>query len=399
MTVNIIAWASILMITAACDSFVGLATLRFFLGVFEATISPGFVAITGIWWTRQEQADRSAFWVSYSSGNQEFPDISIGMLRNRWRPDHVWTRPHHWDLFTLEIHLMLGAIAVVWGVLFLLVVPGSPATAKWLTEDEKVIAVQQVADNRTGTKSRTLVKAQVLEAIADPKIILLALISFVNAIAPGGLSFGSLIIDGFGFSSLETTSMGMPLNALQAICTLSAGWIQSRFPNARLVIGSLAMIPPIIGACLINQLATSNKWGWLIGYWCLASYPVGFMVLLGLLSANIAGTTKRSTASALVFVFYCVCQIVGPQCFKPSEAPGYHSGILTRLLGFALNLVFNLALGFLYARENGKKEQALVGLSKEEILALQEESRRQGFEDVTDRKNVFSFDMFYEDGE
>lgn len=239
-----------------------------------------------------------------------------------------------------------------------------------------------------GTKTKTYVKAQVLEAVTDPKIILLALISFVNAIASGGLSFGSLILNGFGFSSLETTLMGMPFSALQAICTLSAGWIQSYFPKARLIIASLAMIPPIIGTCLINQLQTSNKWGRLIGYWCLASYPVGFMVLLGLLSANIAGTTKKNTAQAMVFVFYCVGQIVGPQCFKSSESPEYRSGIETMLVGFVLNLVFNLMLRDLYVWENGRRDKALVGLSEEERMALEDESKKQGFEDVTDKYNV-----------
>lgn len=45
--VNIVLWGAVLMTTAACHSFAGLATARFFLGVTEATISPGFVAITG----------------------------------------------------------------------------------------------------------------------------------------------------------------------------------------------------------------------------------------------------------------------------------------------------------------------------------------------------------------
>lgn len=53
------------MLTATCSSFAGLASVRFLLGMFEATISPGFVAITGIWWTREEQASRGAIWVSF----------------------------------------------------------------------------------------------------------------------------------------------------------------------------------------------------------------------------------------------------------------------------------------------------------------------------------------------
>lgn len=48
--VNIMVWGAILMTTAACSSFAGLATTRFLLGMAEATISPGFVAVTGIWY-------------------------------------------------------------------------------------------------------------------------------------------------------------------------------------------------------------------------------------------------------------------------------------------------------------------------------------------------------------
>lgn len=62
---NIILWGAVLLTTAACSSFAGLATVRFILGMTEATISPGFVAVTGIWWTRQEQAGRSALWISF----------------------------------------------------------------------------------------------------------------------------------------------------------------------------------------------------------------------------------------------------------------------------------------------------------------------------------------------
>ena len=71
------------------------------------------------------------------------------------------------------------------------------------------------------------------------------------------------------------------------------------------------MIPPIIGTLLINQLDLGNKWGRLVGVSLLAGYPTGFMVLLGLLATNVAGSTKRAWQSAMVFVMYCVGQIVG----------------------------------------------------------------------------------------
>lgn len=45
----VVAWGSILMITAACQNFAGLATCRFLLGVFEAAITPCFMMIVGMW--------------------------------------------------------------------------------------------------------------------------------------------------------------------------------------------------------------------------------------------------------------------------------------------------------------------------------------------------------------
>ena len=112
------------------------------------------------------------------------------------------------------------------------------------------------------------------------------------------------------------------------------------------------------------------------------------MVILGLLSTNIAGSTKRSVASGWVFVCYCVGQISGPQFFKSTQAPNYHSGIVAMLCGFVLNLVLNQVLRFLYARENKSREQVLVGKSEDEIADMKRESELQGFEDVTDKHNV-----------
>jgi len=366
------------MLTATCSSFAGLATIRFILGIFEATISPGFVAITGIWWTRQEQASRSAIWISFLG----FFGTIGGLIT--FGIGHIEGSIATWKL----IYLILGAFTIVWGILFIIVVPDNPATAKWLSEDERVVAVQRVVENRTGTKTRTFVKEQVVEALTDPKIILLGLISFVNALASGGLSFGSIIIAGFGFTPLQTSLMNMPLSFLQAVFTLLGGWAQTKLPNARLIVGSIAMLPPIVGTVLINQLAVDNKWGRLVGVWLLAGYPTGFMVLLGLLATNVAGTTKRSTASAVVFVCYCVGQISGPQFFKSTQAPSYHSGIVAMLVGFILNLVLNQVLRYVYMMENKRRDCALEGKSEEEIEALREESKVQGFENVTDKYNV-----------
>ncbi|CAJ2513061.1 Uu.00g011800.m01.CDS01 [Anthostomella pinea] len=376
--VNIVLWGGVLMTTAACSSFAGLATVRFILGMTEATISPGFVAVTGIWWSRQEQAGRSALWISFLGvGSFVGTLISYGI-------GHITGGLSTWKY----IYLILGSITMAWGVLFALFVPDSPSRVKWLDEDEKVVAIQRVVENKTGTKSRRFVKSQVVEAVTDPKVIVLGLISFVNALASGGLSFGSLVIAGFGFSPLQTTLMNLPLSAVQVVAQLGSGPLLAKVPSSRLHVGSLAMIPPIVGTVLINQLPATTKWGRLVGVWLLGSYPVGFLVILGLLSTNLAGSTKRSVASGWVFVCYCVGQIAGPQFFKSTQAPAYHSGIVAMLCGFILNFILNQVLRFLYVLENKKRDRAYDGKSEDELVDIKRESELQGFEDVTDKDNV-----------
>lgn len=115
---------------------------------------------------------------------------------------------------------------------------------------------------------------------------------------------------------------------------------------------------------------------------------MGFMVILGLLSTNIAGSTKRSLASGWVFICYCIGQIAGPQFFKSSEAPSYRHGIVAMLCGFILNLILNEILRFIYVVENNRRARSLEGKSGEEIAALNQESQVQGFEDYTDKTNV-----------
>lgn len=394
--VNIVLWGAILMTSAACSSFAGIATVRFLLGVTEATISPGFVAVTGIWWTRQEQAGRSALWISFL-GVGSFVGVLVA-----YGIGHITGGLSPWKY----IYLILGAVTVLWGVVFTLFVPDGPADVKWLTQEEKVVAVQRIVENKTGTKSRRFEMAQVWEAVTDPAVIILGLISFVNAIASGGLAFGSLLIQGLGFSSINSTLMNLPLSTVQLVAQLGCGYLASKIKHSRLHIASLAMIPPvrksgrrdvqtswlifwqIIGTCLINQLDASDKWGRLVGVWLLGTYPVGFMTILGLLSANIAGSTKRSVASGWVFVCYCVGQISGPQFFQSTQAPSYHSGIVAMLCGFILNLVLNEVLRLIYVIENKRRDKMLVGKTEEEIAYLKKESEIQGFEDVTDKDNV-----------
>jgi hypothetical protein len=77
-------------------------------------------------------------------------------------------------------------------------------------------------ENQTGVENKHLKKYQVVEAFTDPKLYLFFILGVVGNIPNGGISnFGTIIIQGFGFSTLVTTLMQVPYSVLIAISILT----------------------------------------------------------------------------------------------------------------------------------------------------------------------------------
>ena len=61
-SINIFVWAVALLCHAAATSFGGLFACRVFLGICEGAITPGFLIVTSMFYTRQEQSQRVGYW-------------------------------------------------------------------------------------------------------------------------------------------------------------------------------------------------------------------------------------------------------------------------------------------------------------------------------------------------
>ncbi len=53
--ITIFIWGVLLMTTPGCYNFAGIAINRFFLGVTEAVVNPGFVLVMAMWYQGSEQ--------------------------------------------------------------------------------------------------------------------------------------------------------------------------------------------------------------------------------------------------------------------------------------------------------------------------------------------------------
>ena len=94
------------------------------------------------------------------------------------------------------------------------------------------------------------------------------------------------------------------------------------------------------------------------------------MLALQLPAANVGGYTKRVTATAFVFLAYCIGNIIGPHAFLAKEAPIYQTGCKLILACAAGQIALALGLRALLIWRNKKRDsQAAVDGTNIEIEA------------------------------
>lgn len=146
-------------------------------------------------------------------------------------------------------------------------------------------------------------------------------------------------MESFGFDTLGTQYLQIPGGAVQFLTLLFGGYIATKFTgrfHSRFACMLVANTVCILGSGLLVGLPDSNKWGRLVALWLCYFQGLGFSMSLTMVSSNIAGYTKKQVTGALLFTGYCVGNIIGPQTFKESEAPGYHSAYIAYVFGLGL---------------------------------------------------------------
>ncbi|PWY90797.1 MFS general substrate transporter [Aspergillus heteromorphus CBS 117.55] len=132
--------------------------------------------------------------------------------------------------------IVIGCLCATWGIVMFIFLPDSPVTAPFLSQRERRIAVERVRENQTGIENKQHIKPhQIAEAFMDYKLYFFFFFFFLGLVCNipnGGIpSFGTLIIKGFGFSTLVITLMQIPYGVIVALSILICVCLNDRFEN------------------------------------------------------------------------------------------------------------------------------------------------------------------------
>ncbi|EGO28710.1 hypothetical protein SERLADRAFT_446123 [Serpula lacrymans var. lacrymans S7.9] len=347
MSINILVWGICLCSHAACKNFAGLFVVRFIMGACEGSITAGFMIVSSMFYTRNEQTLRIGYWYLMNGAAQIITGfISFGSL-------HIHTtsfEPWQW------LVVITGAMTLVTAVVYWFFFPDSPTNAWFLKPDERVIAVHRLKENQTGVENKYFKREQMMEALTDPKTWLFTLFAALDNIPNSLTNQRQIIISSLGFSDLQTTLLTC-VDGFVEITTIWTGVIiAARVVNGRAYTGAIYYMPPLLGVLLIEFLPWSDEVGLLFGIWLTGISITGFVLSLSWITSITAGHTKRVTMNAMILIGYGVGNAAGPFMWEAKYKPRNHIPWIVIGICYLICPILLLVIRYLLWQENKRRD-------------------------------------------
>ncbi|RJE24824.1 Mfs transporter [Aspergillus sclerotialis] len=236
--------------TAFVNDLKAMCGVRFLLGVFEAGMMPGIAYYLSRWYRRSELAFRLALYILMAPLAGAFGGLlaSAILTLDHFGSLHTWRQ-----IFAIE-----GIITIGIGLMTFITCTDRPETARWLSQEEKNLAVARVKSERIAT-TEVLDKidlAKTMRGIFNPITIVSGFTFLLNNITVQGLAFFAPTIvktiyphDSVVSQQLHT----VPPYVVGGFFTVLFPWLSWHF-DRRLIFYIIA--PPLMIAGYIMFLAT-----------------------------------------------------------------------------------------------------------------------------------------------
>ncbi|KAK0482857.1 major facilitator superfamily domain-containing protein [Armillaria luteobubalina] len=316
-------------------SYDGLLACRFFLGVFEAGVSPRLALYLTHFYPHSKMTIRiAAFFASGSLSGAFSGMLAYGIIRL----DGVGGRAGWRWIFILE-----GSFTVAWGLIIYFLMPRNAMTARFLRPAEREYVASQVAESG----GERFEWREVRKALIAPHVWIIGIVFFFTGAALFGLAFFTpSIVQSLGYTSARSQLMTVPPFAIAFALSMVTAFLCDRFPVRGLVCIGTSIIA-LIGFTLFLTLSSAHAW-----YGGLSLSISGVYAFTPTLvswnSSNSAPHVRRATAIAITFVLYSAGGILSTWLMGSwSMAPQYVLGT-TVMVAFSGGMAVGSALCLWY---------------------------------------------------
>lgn len=348
----------------------GFFACRFFVGLFMGGFIPDTILYLSYFYKTNEMPMRlGMFWFVDSISGVIASFISYGVLHMRGTAGKAgW----QW-LFMIE-----ALITFVIGVLsWLFLVPGPTQTKTWLapngyfTEREEKIMVNRILrddPSKGGMHNRQAITLPMLwQSLKDYDIWPVYIIGMLFEIpASSPKAYLSLTLKALGFSTFNTTLLGIPITVFSAINILWVTWL-TEYVHQIALIGLLAQLW-ILPLLIIEYTSAGSlpHWGQYAVLFLLLAYPQTQSAQVGWCSTMSNTVRTRAVSASLYNITIQLSGIAGSNIYRKDDKPLYRRGNC-QLIAINVAAIITYALAKVYyVWRNKQKRSKWDAMTKEE---------------------------------
>ncbi|KAF2467306.1 putative MFS transporter [Lindgomyces ingoldianus] len=356
--------------TAFANNIHTISGVRFLLGIFEAGMLPGIAYYLSRWYRRSELAFRLSLYIVMAPLAGAFGGLLASAIL---KLDHFGGL-HRWRMiFAIE-----GIITCGLSVISFFTLTDRPATAKWLSQEEKDLAIARVKSERIATTEvlDKLDLKKTLRGILSPVTLVTAFIFLLNNITVQGLAFFAPTIVQTIYPKETVINQQLhtvPPYVVGAFFTVLFPFLSWRYDKRMIffILGS-----PLIMIGYIMFLASTDSQVRYGATFIIASGAFAFGALCNAhVSANVVSDTARASAIGTNVMFGNIGGLISTWSFLPFDKPNYHIGNGLNLATSSTILILSICLLLWMNWSNKSREQTavdeeLAGLTQQQIQDL-----------------------------
>lgn len=178
-----LAFGATTIATGFCTNKANVSAVRFLLGIFEAGMLPGIAYYLSRWYRRNELVFRLSLYIVMAPLAGAFGGLLASAIL---KLDHFGSLRSWRMIFVIE-----GITTCSLALIAFFTLTDRPETARWLSPEEKNIAIARLKSERTGTTEvlDSFSRKKILRGMLNPVTLTTALLFSLGNITSQGLAF------------------------------------------------------------------------------------------------------------------------------------------------------------------------------------------------------------------
>merc|ERR1712169_143100 len=342
-----IAWGAVMLGMAFITNWQQLAACRTLLGFFEAGFFPGCTFLISTWYTRFEMAKRMAFFYLSSMVLSGFSNI-IGWGMSKLDGTHG-LEGWRW------IFLLFGAITVGLGIISYFVIVDFPDRAKFLTEEQRLYAVERIQLDRGDATPDQVTGKKLLKHASDFKIWCFGLCFCFSTMPAYAFSyFLPVILSGGGYDTKTSLLLSAPPYVVAGVYTAAMAYLSDKTRKRALFIAVSATV--CLTGLFIMAYAGPLGVRYFGAFLTISGAQSNVPAVLAYQATNVLSHSKRALSSAVCIGMGGIGGIFASLVYRQVDYPKYIPGLMATV-GCQIAIILIVGgLSFYFRAQNRRAE-------------------------------------------